>query len=337
MTTKAIFDAKNILIIGGSGFVGSHLCDELVAKHKVICVDNFLTGPEENIAHLLEKTNFKFIKHDIINLLDLEAQPELADFKVSFQGVQVIYFVASPTSPRDYLAHPIETMLVNSVGLRNALDLAVRYKAQFVYASSPAVYGDYQSNDPVTEEYRGAIDQFNDRACYASGQHFGEGLVALYRRIYEIDTKIVRIFNAYGPRMRLDDGRMIPEMIRQASSGEDVVIYGNSDSVGSYFYITDLIKALTKVVTISDAGPINLGSEWQTPFSAIAEKIITLSESSVRIIYRQPDDLVARQIRADITKAKEKMGWFPVILLDEGLEATIKYLSAQGHILHPTN
>jgi len=337
MTTKAIFDSKNILVIGGSGFVGSHLCEELVKSHKVICVDNFLTGPEDNIAHLLENPNFKLIKHDIIERLDLEIQPELAEFKVAFQGIQKIYFVASPTSPRDYLEHPVETMLVNSVGLRNALDLAVRYKSQFVYTSSPAVYGAYQSDEPISEQYVGPIDQFNDRACYSVSQHFGEGLVDIYRRIYEIDTKIVRIFNAYGPRMRLDDGRMIPEMIRAASENQDVVIYGSPESQGSYFYITDLVKALIKITTVNETGPINLGSEWETPFSVIAEKIIELAGSSSKIVYHQPDDLVARQIRADIGLAKDKLGWFPVILLEEGLEATIKHLSAQGHILRPTS
>ena len=332
---RAIFDKKNILIIGGAGFVGSHLCDELVQVDKVICIDNFLTGSEENISHLLENPNFKFINHDIVNLIDLEKQSELRNFKVEFQGVQEIYYLASPASPKAYTKLPIESLLDNSVGLRNALDLAVKYKAQFFYASSSTVYGDTSDKKIVKEDYFGPQDHLAVRAVFSEAKRFGETLVQSYRLKYDLDAKIARIFNCYGPRLKLSDGRMIPEMIRQAISGEDITVYGDEKSFGSYFYISDLIKVITKLMHSPEFGPVNLASDWKNTYSEIAQKIIAITKAPVKIKYEKPLDYMGEQSIADITLAKEALGWFPVVLLDEGLKKTIDYLSAQKDIEEP--
>ncbi len=335
MSPKAIFDKKNILVIGGAGFVGSHLCDELIASNKVICLDNFLTGDEDNIAHLLQNPDFELIKHDIVNPLDLEKQPGLNEFRIEFQGLQEIYFLGSPTSPADYTKYPIETLLINSLGLKNVLDLAVKYKAQLVYASSPAVYGQVEIKKAVTEDYVGKVNQLDSRACFAEGQRFGEALVENYRQVHNLDTKIVRISNCYGPRMRLNDGRMIPEMIKAAVNNEPVIIYGDKDSTGAYFYISDLIKGLVKLMASNEVGPINLASDWKTSFTEIAQKIIQLTKSDSKIKYQKPTVNMAPQPIMSIAQAKENLGWFPIILIDEGLNETVDYLSAQKGVLEP--
>lgn len=187
--TKAIFDKKNILVVGGAGFVGSHLCDELVKTSKVICVDNFLTGDNMNIAHLLQNPDFRFLNHDIVNPLNLDGFAELETFRVPFQGVQEIYYLASPTSPAAYAQKPIETLLANSVGLRNALDLAVKYQAKFIFTSSPAVYGSGTGSMLVKESYVGPVDQLGPRACFAEAKRFGETLTDNYRQKFGLNAK----------------------------------------------------------------------------------------------------------------------------------------------------
>lgn len=335
MPQEVIFDRKNILVIGGAGFVGSHLCEELVIDNKVICLDNLLTGQDVNIAHLLQNPNFKFINHDITAAIDLAQQPELRDFKVEFQGLQEIYFLASPTSPRDYARYPIDTLAVNSLGLKNALDLAVQYKAQFLFTSSSAVYGEPENNKPIKEDYIGRVNQLSSRACYSEAKRFGETLVNNYRLQRGVDTKIVRIANCYGPRMRLDDGRLIPEIIRAAIHNEPINILGGPKDKGAYFFISDLVKALIKAMEVSEAGPFNLASEWQMTFKEVAEKIVALTGSGSAINYQQSDQAAA-QLMVDIAAAKEKLGWFPVVLFEEGVKQTIDYLSAQKDVLRPT-
>ncbi|MFA5047535.1 MAG: NAD-dependent epimerase/dehydratase family protein [Patescibacteria group bacterium] len=334
---RAIFDKKNVLVVGGAGFVGSHLCDELIKTEKVICIDNFLTGQESNIEHLLQNQDFKFINHNIIDPIDLEKLPELANFRVEFQGLQEIYFLASPTSPQDYIKYPLETLLVNSVGLRNCLDLAVKYKSQLLYASSPAVYGAVSQTKPIKEDYVGLVDQLSPRACFAEAKRFGETLVNNYRQVNDLDTKIVRIFNCYGPRMRLDDGRMIPEIVRSAVEARDITVYGSASSVGSYFYISDLIRGLVKMMESGQCGPLNLASEWKTRFSEVVDKTLAITGSKSAVKYQKTEKYMGEQFLADITLAKEELGWFPIILLEDGLTKTIDYLKAQEGIRKPEN
>lgn len=335
MSKKAIFNVPNVLVIGGAGFIGSHLCDALIADNKVICVDNFLTSTHDNIAHLLANPNFRFINHDIINPLDFDAYSELDEFRIQFQGIQTIYFLGSPASPKAYLERHLQTLLVNSTGLRNALDLAHKNKAVFVYGSSPAVYGDVPAATLTNEEYRGVTNHLDAYAVLTEAARFGEALVTSYGRTHQVESRIVRIANAYGPRMQLTDGRMIPEMIRAATAGETVVIYGSEYSAGSYVYVSDVVKALIKIAQVPDIGAINIGGEGTSTFTEIAQKIITLSGAHVDVVYQSPALPMRDQVLVDIGRAKEHLGWFPVILLDQGLKETIDYLSAQHHVLSP--
>jgi len=335
MSDRAIFDKKNILVIGGAGFVGSHLCDELVKEAKVICVDNFLTGSDANIEYLHQNSSFEFINHDINVPIDLESRPELRDFKIEFQGVQEIYFLASPASPKFYNEYPIETMMVNSLGLNNALQLAVKYKAKLIYVSSPVVYGDLDVTKTVKESDMGAVDHLGPRAVYSEAKRFGETLVNNYRLRFDLDTKIVRVFNCYGPKMKLDDGRMMPELIKSALNHKDLVVFGQANDVGSYLYISDLIQGLLAVASSGETGPLNIASDAKYKFSEVAAKIIELTKSRASIVYHDRESLMSEQLLADITQIKENLGWFPITLLDQGLKEIVDYLSAQKGVLKP--
>lgn len=334
MAISPIFDKKNILVFGGAGFIGSHLCDELIKDHKVICVDNFITGKEKNIEHLLANPDFEFIKHDITKTLDLEKLPELKKFKVEYQGVQEIYYLASPTSPKFYNLYSIETLLANSLGVKNALDLAAKYNAKFLFTSSSAIYGEPNEEKTVfREDYYGYFNPVGPRSCYAEAKRFGEALTINYRNKFNLDCKIVRIFNTYGPRLQLDDGRLIPEMTRQALNNEDIIIYGDEGSFGSYCYISDLVKGILKMMGSTESGPINLGSEWENNLADLGQKIIALTNSQSKIVYQNLPPTLTRQGIADISIAKEKLGWFPVVLIDEGLRETVEYLKASKDLL----
>ena len=214
MTKKAIFDRKNVLVTGGAGFIGSHLCDELVKTCKVICVDNFSTGDERNIDHLLADPNFEFIRHDISEPIDLESLPELQKFKIEFQGVQELYNVACPTSPKHFNDNKIANLLANSYGVKNTLDLAVRYNAKLMHFSSSVIYGPRRAeNKRITEDDLGQVDILSERGSYDEGKRFAETMVKNYRDAYKVDAKIIRLFRIYGPRMKLDEGNVMPDFI----------------------------------------------------------------------------------------------------------------------------
>lgn len=334
---KAIFDKKNILVVGGAGFVGSHLCEELLKSNKVICIDNFITGDNANISHLLQNPDFRFINHDVVKPLELESLLELETLRISFQGIQEIYFLASPTSPAAYTKFPLETLLVNSVGLRNMLDFAVKYQAKFLFASSPAVYGNGTGEMPVKESYIGPVDQLSARAVYAEAKRFGEALTHNYHLKAGIDTKIARIFNCFGTRMGLSDGRMIPELIKDAVEHKDLIVYGQETDIASYFFIDDLLRGLIKLMNADKNSPVNLASEWKVSLKEVAEKIVELTESKSKITFAARPEHFDAQPLADISYAKEELGWFPIVLLDEGIKKTIDYLSAQEGIRRPEN
>lgn len=334
---KAIFDKKNIMVVGGAGFVGSHLCEELLKSSKIICVDNFITGDNANIAQLLQNPDFHFINHDIINPLDLESLLELESFRIPFQGVQEIYFLASPTSPSSYVKYPVETLQVNSVGLRNALDIAVKYESKLLFASSPIVYGTGTAEMPIKESYVGPVDQLGPRSAYAEAKRFGETLVNNYHLKYNLDTKIARIFNCYGTRLSLTDGRIIPELIRLAMANQDITVYGKETDTAAYFFIDDLVRGLIKSMDHEDNSPVNLASEWKITLKELADKIKALTKSESMIVFKDLPAHFDRQPLASISKAKENLGWFPIVLIDEGLQKTIDYLSAQQGIRRPEN
>lgn len=326
MSTTPIFERKNILITGGAGFVGSHLCDELIKHHKIICVDTFITGSEENINHLLKHPDFEFIKHDISEPLDLESLPELKPFKVAFQGIQEIYNLACPTSPKDYNTYPIETLLANAFGTKFALDIAVKYGAKLLHVSTSAIYGEPLEATPFPENYWGYVDPIGPRSSYNEGKRFSESLVVNYRKKHHLDAKIVRMFNTYGPRMRLTDGRMIPDFIKNALANEQLLVYGAEDDRSTYCYISDMIEGLVRMMKASELGPINLGNPETHRITDVAKLVIKLTGSHSGIRYEPHLPYTAKQGVPNIRLAKEKLGWFPVVPLEDGLVRTIDYM-----------
>ncbi|MFA6587822.1 MAG: NAD-dependent epimerase/dehydratase family protein [Patescibacteria group bacterium] len=329
MTSKRpIFETKNVLVAGGAGFLGSHLCDELVKKDKVICVDNFSSGSIDNINHLLQLPNFKFIKHDLSEPLDLERFAELRPFKVAFQGVQEIYNFACPTSPKEYSKLPIETLLANAFASRYLLDLAVQYQSKYLLTSSSAIYGEPVDSQPFREDYWGFIDPIGPRSCYNEGKRFAESLTINYRNHKELDAKVVRIFTTYGPRMNLNDGRFIPDLVKNALKGENLKIYGKPDSLGTFCFFTDMIDGILKMMKSTEGGPINLGSPEPVLLATVAEKILALTQSTSTIEHVEAHLYSHKQGSPDIRLAKDILGWFPTIPLEDGLAKTIEAMKA---------
>ena len=338
MATKAIFEKKNILVTGGAGFIGSHLCDELVKKNKVICIDNFISGDEVNIDHLLQDPDFQFIRHDVNEPLELESLKELEKFRVKFQGIQEIYHLACPTSPKDFEKTRAETVLTNSVGTRNILDLAVKYKAKFILASSSVVYGPRDpQNKYFKEDYLGLVDQLSPRACYDEGKRFAETLASTYRQVYNLDAKIARIFRTYGPRMKLKTGQMLPDFVYDALDNRDLTIYGDESFSSSFCHVSDVIQGLIKLMKSGEAGPINLGSDLEYKIIDVAQKVIELTDSKSKIVFKKPLLFMSPLGLPDITLAKDRLGWFPVVLLEEGIKGAIDYFRAFKAILRPTS
>lgn len=326
MKTKPIFERKNVLVTGGAGFIGSHLCDELIKTSKVICIDNFSTGSEENINHLLKHPDFEFIKHDLAQPIDLEALPELKPFQIAFQGLQEIYHGACPTSPRDYNRFPIETLLASADGTKHVLEMARKYDAKVVFTSSSAIYGEPLENASYPESYWGYIDPIGPRSCYNEGKRFAESLAANYHRVYQVDAKIARIFNTYGPRMKLTDGRMIPDFVANAMQGKPVTIYGEPEDTSTYCYVSDLVEGLLRLMRSNEAGPVNLGNPEVYRIVEVAKKVIELVGAGAEVAFEARLPYTARQGVPDISLAKEKLGWFPVVPLEEGLKRTIDFM-----------
>lgn len=323
--SRPIFDRKNILVTGGAGFLGSHLCDELVKQHRVICLDNFSTGREENINHLLQNPNFEFVRHDLTSPIDLEAEPSLKSFQVQFQGIQEIYHLAAPGSPKAYTEAPIEALMANAAATRNSLDLAVKYEAHFLFVSSASIYGEPMEPTPYPENYWGYVDPIAFRSAESEGKRFAESLVVHYRRMKKLNAKIARAFNTYGPRLRLDDGRMIPELIVQALQGDPVTIFGAADETTTLCYVSDMIEAFIRLMKSSELGPVNFGSAETVRLSDVGAAILNLAESKSVIQYRQHKPETVRQGIPNIRLAKERLGWFPVVALPEGLRRTIDH------------
>ena len=324
MTKKAIFDKKNILVIGGAGFIGSHLCDELIKTSKVICIDNFLTGNEKNIDHLLSEPNFEFIRHDITEPIDLATLPELQKFKIEFQGIQEIYNLACPMSPKNFNKNKIAILSVNSYGVKNALDLAVKHKAKFLHFSSSVVYGlKDEYNKKIKEDNIGFIDNLSERSCYDEGKRFAESMIINYKEKYQIDTKIIRLFRVYGPRMKLNDGQMIPDFVYNAIDNKDLIIFGDENFSSSFCYISDCIDAVLKMMLSDLSGPINIGSDIKVNLTDLAKDIILNIKSKSGIKYEKEMLFMKPLHIPDITKARNELGWMPVVALKKGIENTI--------------
>lgn len=332
MSKQIIFDKKNVIVAGGAGFIGSHLCDELIKTSKVICIDNFISGYERNIDHLLSNSNFVFINYDLSKPLDLSSISELKDFKVEFQGIQEIYNLACPMSPINFMENRFQTLLANSYVVKNLLDLAVKYKAQFLHFSSSVIYGPRQESNKskmVSEEDLGTVDHLSDRAVYDEGKRFAETMVSSYRNIFNIDSKIIRLFRVYGPRMGLNDQHMIPNFINNALDNKDIIIYGDETFTSSFCYINDVLDAVNKIMKTNNAGPINIGSDVDVSFSDVAQLIISETGSESKIKYSDNILFMTELTLPDIRKAKAELSWMPVVTLKNGLKKTIFDIKAK--------
>ncbi len=335
---KVIFDKKNILVIGGAGFIGSNLMEYLLEKHKVICIDNFVTGKFENIEILTQFSDFTFIKHDMSEKIDLESLKELEKFKIEFQGIQDIIYLACPTSYKDLSKFAIETIDANSIALKNALDLAVKYKSKFLFASSSAVYGDAEDTQgSIIESYYGKTNHLEPRATYNEGKRFAEMMVKTYYEKYGLDVSIARIFSTYGPKMILEDGRMIPDFINNAMENKDMVINGDENSISSFCYINDLIDGLLKLIDSPIFEPINLGHPEEIKIQQVAEKIKQITNSKSKIIFKENFINFQRKLMPNIEKAKETLSWMPMTSLDEGLKNTVEHFQREKVKLSPFN
>jgi len=329
MSQKFIFDKKNILVIGGAGFIGSHLCEKLLEDYKVICVDNFSSGTERNIDHLLADANFKFIKYDMVKPLVLEDYSELADFRIEFQGVQEIYNLACPTSPKNFEKNRIANLIANSYVLKNGLDLALRYQAKFLHFSSSVVYGGrLDDNHRVSEEEIGLIDMLSQRCSYDEGKRFAESMVKTYRDVYSLDTKIIRLFRTFGPRMPLGEGHMIPDFIEAALEDAEILIHGDSSFSSSYCYVKDVVSGAIKMMDSDCQDPINIGSDINLNIVDIAKKIIAMLESESQISFGDSLLFMSPLSLPNISKARQLLSWMPLTTLENGLQSTIDDLRA---------
>ena len=312
-----------VLITGGAGFIGSHLCDRfLLDGHTVLCVDNFITGSDSNIAHLRSKNAFALIQHDITKPLEPEGPIDL-----------ILHF-ASPASPIDYLKLPIQTLKVGSIGTLNALGIAKAKRSRFLLASTSEVYGDPQIH-PQVEHYWGHVNPIGPRGVYDEAKRFAEAMTMAYHRAHGIDTRIVRIFNTYGPRMRVDDGRAIPAFISQALRGEPITAFGDGSQTRSFGYIDDLVEGILRLIQADYHDPVNIGNPGEYTIRQLAERIIGLTKSSSRIVFRPLPQDDPKQRCPDITKARELLKWQPQVSLEEGLRRTIPWFQSVIGLAEP--
>lgn len=335
MSKQVIFDKKNVLVAGGAGFVGSHLCDELVKTCKVICVDNFVTGSEKNIDHLLANPDFVFINHDLSQPLDLETHVDLKKFKIEFQGLQEIYDLACPMSPNHFLDNRLATLISNSYVVKNLLDIVVKYNSKFLLFSSSVVYGPRQIDNPelkFSESNTGAVDQLSERSSYDEGKRFAETMVANYRSIYNIDTKIIRVFRVYGPRMEQNDGQMIPDFINNALENKDIIVPGDINFSSSFCYVEDLLDAVEKIMNTDMSGPMNIGSDVDVKLSDLVNFIVKETGSTSNISYVPSPLFISELVLPDIHLAKNELGWMPVVTLENGLKKTIFDIQANKRL-----
>ncbi len=325
---------KNILVTGGAGFIGSHLCEELVKDNNVICLDNLVTSSLENIRWLLQNPNFEFIKHNLNEPLDLNSLPELKKFEVGVFGLQEIYNLACPTSARKFDALAVETALANSVLIKNVLELAIANDAKLVHASSAVVYGPRESNNYITEDYHGSVKIDGPRSCYDEGKRFAEAMIATYRNFYKKPFRVARIFRTYGPRLALNDGQMISDFILSALDNKDLVIYGGANFATSLCYVDDVVDGLIKLMKSDLAQAVNFGSNVDTLLTEVAQKIIAMTNSSSQIIFQGALEFITPLPLPDIDLAKVSLGWYPLTTLAKGLEKTLEYTRANKRVLN---
>ncbi len=323
-----------MLVLGGAGFLGAHLCERLLQDSNVICVDNFSSSSENNINHLLRASNFKFVRTDISEPIDLESNKDLAAFQLNVFGIKEIYNMACPMSVKNFEKFKKQTILANTTGLINSLELAVKYQAKFLQASSSVVYGQTEKDSFVKEDYRGINDMLDPRACYDQGKRYAETIVQVYREVHKIDTRIVRIFRTYGPRMLLDDGQMIPDFILNALEDKDLTVYGTKEFRTSLCYVSDVIEACINVMNAPIVDPVNVGSSDVYKLTDVIDKIIELTGSKSKVKFEKEKLFMRELALPDITKIREAIGWIPVITLEDGLRKTIDFTKAHKDLLN---
>ena len=306
-----------VLITGGAGFLGSHLCDRFLREnHTVIAMDNLITGSVANIEHLAGNDRFLFIRHDVTNFIYVDGPLDA-----------VLHF-ASPASPIDYLEYPIPTLKVGALGTHKALGLAKAKNARFLLASTSEVYGDPLIH-PQTEDYWGNVNPIGPRGVYDEAKRFAEAMTMAYHRYHQLDTRIVRIFNTYGPRMRLEDGRVVPNFIAQAVRGDPLTVYGDGSRTRAFCYVSDLIEGIYRLLMSDEVEPVNIGNPVEMTVLEFAQKVIQITGSDSEISFIEPtdqrikDDPKVRQ--PDITKARQLLKWEPKVSIDDGLKRTIEY------------
>jgi len=301
------------VVTGGAGFLGSHLSDYLLARgHQVLVIDNFITGSVDNVAHLAGNPNFKIIKQDVTEFIFLEGP------------VHYVWHFASPASPIDYLEIPIQTLKVGSLGTHKALGLAKNKGARFLIASTSEIYGDPLVH-PQTEAYWGNVNTIGPRGCYDEAKRFAEALTMAYHREHAVDTRIVRIFNTYGPRMRLNDGRVVPAFISQALKGKPLTVFGEGRQTRSFCYVSDLIEGIYRLMTSQVTEPVNIGNPHELTMLEFAREIIQATGSGSKIVFKPLPQDDPQQRQPDITRARTKLGWEPKVPLAGGLKKTIEY------------
>ena len=304
------------LVTGGAGFLGSHLCDALLDEgHSVLCVDNLVTGREQNIAHLSREPRFQFERQDISEPFD-------------FGATDYVFNFASPASPADYMDHGLDTMKVGSFGTYNCLDYAQRYGAKFLMASTSECYGD-PTEHPQPEDYWGHVNPIGPRSVYDEAKRFSEALTMAFHRYRRVDTRIVRIFNTYGPRLQLNDGRVISNFMKQALTGEDLTVYGEGQQTRSFCYVSDEIDGIMRLAKSDEHLPVNIGNPTEFTILECAKKVIEVTGSSSRIKHEPLPQDDPKQRRPDISKAKQLLGWEPKVDLETGLKLSLDYFRAE--------
>lgn len=320
-----IFERKNVVVTGGAGFIGSHLCDALVKDSHVICIDNFSTSDVANINHLLQNPNFELINHDITKPFDLRDFPELERFKIKFQGVQEIYHLASPISKKHFEEFKIATVLTNSIGTKNVLDIAVAHQAKILFASSSALYGPRKDGRThVSESDPCLIDHLTPKGAYDEGKRFSEAILSTYADVYGIDVKIARIFRTYGPRMKLHDGNLLPDMINAGLDGKDIELTAPEDAKIALCFVSDVIDGLVRHMRSTiDVTVVNLGSDQEIYLSSVASLIAKITGDISRVRFTAAGAFQEPGL-PDLSKAKQLLSWIPLVRLEDGVRRMVE-------------
>lgn len=335
MGGKQFFERKNVLVTGGAGFIGSHLCDRLINDYNVICVDNFITSSVANIDHLLREPHFEFINHDITQPFDLNNYRELERFKVNFNGIHEIYHLACPISKRHFDDFKIATVLTNSIGVKNVLDIAVANHSKVLYASSSVLYGNRPNNGAAVKETDEChLDHLTTRGAYDEGKRFSEAILQTYADVYGLDIKIARIFRTYGPRMKIFDGNLIPDMVLNALDGKDIIISGDEETRTSLCNVKDMVDGLLRLMSSSiDLTLVNIGSDQEIRLVSVAQKILNITGSASRVRFEPHTPQYIDPGLPDTSRAKELLGWVPLIRIDDGLRQMVEYANSNRNLV----